>query len=156
MTPAQAIRLISRHGILLESADGPVPSLLALVRPHREKGNWWNQPGAKAFFILTRSVRASADVLVCRLIRGKITFVHRRLWPAIAHECRAIAAARLSQVKETHTSRGFHRVDSIPFERWLDSGIASKGARMSDTAARSKLAPWATLLYPRSSARRTK
>ena len=26
----------------------------------------------------------SGDVLVCKLVSGKVTFVHRRVWPALA------------------------------------------------------------------------
>src|SRR3989475_7011902 len=84
VTPRQALRFIAQHGVVLEAARGPVPSLLEAALGGRPRGSWWGHPRGKEFFWLTRAVRASREVLVCRLVSGKVTYVHRRLWPALA------------------------------------------------------------------------
>jgi hypothetical protein len=38
----------------------------------------------REIFRVLYAVSESPDVLVCRLVNGNITFVHRRLWPALA------------------------------------------------------------------------
>ena len=83
MTPNQAIEFVREHGVVLESGRGPVPSLAEAVAQGPLKGSWWSHPKSKEIFALTRSVRDNDDVLVCRVVGGKITFVHRRLWPAL-------------------------------------------------------------------------
>jgi hypothetical protein len=50
---------------------------------------------------VTRAVRDSDDVLVCRLIKGKITFVHRRLWPALVRAAGRLPSVRLRCVRST-------------------------------------------------------
>ncbi len=83
MTSRQALDFIRKHGIVLESARGPVPSLAEVVAGAPVGGTWWSHVKSNEIFGVTRAVRDSDDVLVCRLIQGKITFVHRRLWPAL-------------------------------------------------------------------------
>src|SRR2546422_8716987 len=80
MTSRQALAFIREHGIVLESARGPVPSLAEVTAGEPVRGSWWSHPKSHQIFAVTRAVRDSDDVLVCRLIKGKITFVHRRVW----------------------------------------------------------------------------
>lgn len=62
----------------------------------------------KEFFSLTRRVRRDSDVLVCRLVDDKITYVHRRLWPALLRLAPALGARRLAAIREVHTDTGAH------------------------------------------------
>jgi len=78
MTSRQALAFIRTHGVVLESAQGPVPSLAEVIAGELVRGSWWSHPKSHEIFAVTRAVRDSDDVLVCRLIKGKITFVHRR------------------------------------------------------------------------------
>jgi hypothetical protein len=63
---------------------------------------------------VTRAIRDSDDVLVCRLVKGKVTFVHRRMWPALVRVAGRLPSDRLSQVREVHTKSGRH-VTKITF-----------------------------------------
>ena len=83
MTGDEALRFIEQHGVVLEAARGPVPSLADAALGAERRGSWWGHPQGKAFFWLTRQVRTSKNILVCRLVDGKITYVHRRVWPAL-------------------------------------------------------------------------
>jgi hypothetical protein len=82
VTPAEALAFVCTHGLVLESGTGPVPSLAAAIAGEPIRGSWWAHARGREVFAITRAIRDSPDVLVCRLIDGKITYVHRRLWPA--------------------------------------------------------------------------
>jgi hypothetical protein len=79
MTRRQAIAFVRKHGVVLESARGRVPSLAEAVAGGPIKGSWRSHPKSHKIFALTQIVRDSNDVLVCRVVDGKVTFVHRRL-----------------------------------------------------------------------------
>ena len=83
MTAAQALAFIKRHGIVLESARGPVPSFAAKVAGEPIDGVWWSHPKGNEISLLSRVIRESPEVLVCRIVVGKVTYVHRHLWPAL-------------------------------------------------------------------------
>ena len=72
MTPKNAIAFVRSHGIVLEGARGPVPVLAEAVAGERIQGGWWGHPKGHDIFAATRAVRDSPDVLVCRLLGGKV------------------------------------------------------------------------------------
>jgi hypothetical protein len=80
VTSRQAAAFVRKHGVALEAAAGPVPSLAEAIAGGPIRGSWWARPRSHEIFELTRAVRDSEDVLVCRLVDGKITYIHRRLW----------------------------------------------------------------------------
>src|SRR5204863_3540029 len=83
MTTEQALAFIESHGVVLESSRGPVPNVAMAIAGEPIRGSWWGHPEGHAIYRLTRAVRAAPEVLVCRLVDGKVTYVHRRLWPAL-------------------------------------------------------------------------
>jgi hypothetical protein len=86
-------------------------------------------------FAVTRAVRESDDVLVCRLIKGKITFVHRRLWPALVRAAGRLPSVHLSQVQEVHTSSGRHVTKEVPFRDWVPSSAHAAARTLLEEAA---------------------
>jgi hypothetical protein len=85
MTAAQALAFVERHGIVLEAArHRTIPSLVEAVAGEPVRGSWWAHPAGKSIFALTRAVRESPQILVCRIVDGKISFAHARVWPALA------------------------------------------------------------------------
>ena len=137
MTPAQALAFVERHGIVLESTRrDAIPSLADAVAGETLSGNWWGHARGKQIFAASRVVRDAPDVLVCRLVDDKITFVHARLWPALVRLADRFAPARLARLREVHGADGRHRVEEIPYPGWLDDttvraahGIDEAGAR---------------------------
>ena len=119
MTPAQALAFVRRHGVVLESGTGSVPSLTAAIAGGPIRGSWWAHALRGEMFSLTRSVRDSPEVLVCRLVDGKVTFVHRRLWPALARAAQRFPRDRLARIREQHTASGAHRVVETPYPQWV-------------------------------------
>lgn len=139
MTPGQAIAFVRKHGIVLESANGPVPSLVQAILGGKIVGSWWAHPRGKEIFAVTRAVRESGQILVCRLISGKVTLVHQRLWPALVRCADRFRPDQVSQLVEEHTPSGRHASKSIPFPQWVPPQVASQASMLSEEAALSAL-----------------
>lgn len=77
---------------LLLDTDPKFPSVTGFVAGETEGGSWWAHPQAKQMYRLSCGLRDHPDVLLLKLVSGKLTFVHRPLWPAIL----AIGTARES------------------------------------------------------------
>jgi hypothetical protein len=142
MTSNQAIRFVKNHGIVLESARGSVPNLAETITGKRMRGSWWAHPKRQEIFLLTRAVRASEDILVCRVVRGKITYVHRRLWPALVRLAKQLDGTRLGRIREIHAPRGEHDVQTIPYPRRVPAEVKFLARNMSDKQAISSLGEW--------------
>ena len=144
LSPARAVAFVSRHGVVLESARGPVPSIAEAVAGSPIRGSWWRHPEGRAIFRVTRAVRDSTDILVCRLLGGRITCVHRRVWPAVVRLAAEIGPRRLDSIVEQHTESGAHRLVTIPFPEWVPKEAQAAAARLSDADARAQCEPWLT------------
>jgi len=142
MTVADALGFVERHGVVLESArHAKIPSLAEAIAGEPIRGSWWSNPNGKAIFRLTRAVRDADDVLVCRLVDDKITFAHRRVWPALVRLADRLKPLRLARISEVHGESGAHRVDEIPFPRWVPAETTAAAKRMNENEARAALAP---------------
>lgn len=69
-------------GLLLQQ-DLLLPSVVTSLAGEPVRGSWWKHPAAHQIFACLNEVADHPDVLTTRLVRGKITFVHRHLWPAV-------------------------------------------------------------------------
>src|SRR5687768_10256409 len=132
MTPRQALAFIRKHGVVLESARGPVPSLAEAIAGGPLRGSWWAHPKSREIFAVTRAIRESDDVLVCRLLEGKVTFVHRRLWPALVRAANRIPSSQIAQVREVHTRRGRHVTREVAYPDWVPSSILAAARVVSE------------------------
>ena len=132
----EALRFLDRHGVILESAQGPVPNLAAEVAGEPLRGNWWSHEKSEQIFLLTRQLRAAKEVLTCRLVNGKITYVHRRLWSALARLSDELAPEQIAAVEEVHTATGKHEVSEVSFLDWAPPEVFAAGRRLSRTEAR--------------------
>jgi hypothetical protein len=135
MAPKQAVAFVKDQGIVLESARGPVPSLAEAVAGEPIRGNWWAHPRANEIFLCSRAIRKSADVLVCRLVGGKVTYVHRRLWPALARLAARFRAEWLAAIQEVHTRSGRHEVRTTAFADWLSADVRRAAERLTEDEA---------------------
>ncbi len=144
MTPRQAASFVRKHGVVLESAGGPVPSLAAAIAGGEIRGSWWSHPRSHEIFELTQGVRSRDDILVCRLVNGKITFIHRRLWPALVGAAKRLPKERLAQVREVHSDSGRHVVTEVAYPRWVPAEVKAEASKLSEAEALSKLGDWVT------------
>jgi hypothetical protein len=150
MTPKQAIAFVRAKGVVLESGRGHVPSLAEAVAGEPIRGSWWAHPKGREIFRCTRAVRDSADVLVCRVVDGKVTYIHRRLWPAIVRLAKLFSAPRLAAIREVHSSSGKHKLEITPFPRWVPKHVIRAADSLTDSGAESQL----LVILPASRARK--
>ena len=144
MTPAEALAFVCTHGLVLESGTGPVPSLVAAIAGEPIRGSWWGHARGREIFAVTRAIRDSPDVLVCRLIDGKITYVHRRLWPALVRLSEQFPDTHLTQIREVHTASGKHLVEESRFPAWVSREVAAQASDLDEKSAFRQLGPWCT------------
>jgi hypothetical protein len=147
MTPKQALSFVKTHGVVLESARGLVPSLAEAVAGEPIRGSWWSHPKSNEIFLCSRAIRASPDVLVCRLVGGKVTYVHRRLWPALVRLAEHLNPARLAAIREVHTPSGKHKIETTPFPDWVPKKVIREAMRLTDEEA-ARLLPVASSAKP--------
>jgi hypothetical protein len=140
MTPTQALAFVEQHGIVLEAARrGAVPSLADAITGESLRGNWWSHPRRGEIFTLTRAVREAPHILTCRIVDGRVSFVHERLWPALARLALRFPHENLARLHEVHSARGTHRIETIPFPHWLPVHVATAAGRMDEAEARASL-----------------
>ena len=144
MTAAEAISFIQEHGVVLASAKGPVPRLAEAIVNEPIKGSWWAHPKSQQIFAILQAVADSQDVLVCRLVNGKVTFIHRRLWPALVRAAKRFPSARTAQIHEEHTASGRHVTREVPFPQWAPPEVREQAKAMSEEEALTALGSWAS------------
>ena len=142
MTAAEALAFIEEHGVVLVSARGSVPNLAEAIAGEPIKGSWWAHPKSRRIFAILEVVTESEEVLVCRLVKGKITLVHRRLWPALVRLAAHFAPERISKVKQEHTSSGRHVNKEVPFPLWVPPEVTKQARSLSEAAAIAALGEW--------------
>lgn len=139
MTPEGGLRFVERHGVVLEAARGPAPSLAVEVAGGPIRGSWWGHEKGHAIFAVCSRVRESPDVLVCKLVDGKVTFVHRRLWAALVRLADEIGPERLEEVRSVHTDSGKHVTVRRPFPEWVPDEVLRVAKTLSAEEARAAL-----------------
>ena len=75
-------RELKKWGLLLES-DPKLPSVCGIITGEPMKGSWWSHPLAQTIFQVNERLDDHADVIIVKLLAGKVTFVQRQFWPAL-------------------------------------------------------------------------
>ena len=78
----RALRQLEDIGLLLVSGS-EIPDLCSLVSGAKVRGSWWSSPYAHEIFAVSEFLSEHADVTLTKLVSGKVTFVHRSLWPKL-------------------------------------------------------------------------
>jgi hypothetical protein len=79
---AQARGALERIGLLLFS-DPALPSLVGLIVGEPLRQSWWGHPRGGLIYRAMNALDDDQAVLSTKLVAGKVTYVHERLWPAI-------------------------------------------------------------------------
>jgi hypothetical protein len=127
------------RGVVLQSAHGPVPNVAEMIAGGPIKGSWWGHPAGHEIYAELNSVMDSSDVVATRLIGGKVTLIHRRVWPAIVRLADRFPADRLASVVSEHTPSGAHRNVAVPFPDWVPEDAVVAGGRLSTEEAEAML-----------------
>jgi hypothetical protein len=142
-TVDEALSFIRERGVVLASGKGPAPRLTELISGEPIKGSWWAHPKSHQIFAVLQAVSESQEILTCRLINGKLTLIHRRLWPALVRAAGLFSAYQLAQVRQQHTPSGHHMSSEVPFPQWVPHDVVEAGQRLSVQEAREALGQWA-------------
>jgi hypothetical protein len=137
-----AIAFLERHGIVLERARGSVPCLVDAIVGTPVRGSWWAHPDAHRVFKILGEVQDSAEVLRCRLVDEKVTYAHRRVWPALVKLAQRIGRKRLDRHDQEHTASGAHRTVTTPFPKWVPAEVLARGKALSVEDALAIVAPF--------------
>jgi hypothetical protein len=145
MSPKQVLAFVERHGVVLQAARGSLPNLAETIAGGPIRGSWWGHPKGREIFLATQVVGESPDVLVCRLAHGKVTYVHRRLWPALVKLADRFRRDWLARVWNEHTPSGAHRARIEAFPRWVPPEVAKQAETLSTSEAEAMMAAWLSL-----------
>jgi hypothetical protein len=140
LTRQEALDFVEKHGVVLQAARGPVPSLAEFVAGGRIRGSWWGHPKGQEIFRLSEAVIDSGQVLVCKLVDGKVTFVHRRLWPALVRLSPRFKRAELARVWSEHTSSGAHVQKRVAYPKWVPPDVLRQAESLTEREAEIQLA----------------
>jgi len=132
------LAFVEKHGVVLASGRGPVPSVAEeIAGPIR--GSWWGHPKGRAIFAALLQIGESEDVLCFGLVDGRLTFVHRRLWPALARLAGELGRERLTAIRQEHTASGAHRNVETRFPKWVPAEVGAAAKRLGLAEARAQL-----------------
>ena len=148
MTAEEALAFVREHGVVLVSAKGAVPRLTEAIAGEPIKGSWWGHAKGRQIFAILQVVTQSKDILVCRLVDGKVTLVHRRLWPALVRLAERFPPDQVAQVRQEHTPYGHHVSREVPFPKWVPADVTTEAGRIDLQEALSALGSWATVSNP--------
>jgi hypothetical protein len=137
-TAEEALAFVRRHGVVLASAKGTAPRLTEAIAGEAIAGSWWAHPKSHHIF----SILDSDQVLVCRLVGGKITLVHRRLWPSLVRLAKCFTPEQLAQVREEHTPSGRHVSRLVPFPDWVPADVSAQAGAVEEQQALAALGAW--------------
>ena len=125
---------LRKHGLLLMQ-DKKIANVVALITGESLSTSWWSHPRSHEIFGALEKLGDDRDVLITRLIAGKVTYVHRRLWPsflAIATSSaewqkrglrakpstRELQERLLVAAEEVHTESGRHEMRTQTWQVW--------------------------------------
>ena len=75
-----------------------------------------------------------------RLVDGKVTYVHRRLWPALVRLAHRFRPDALAKVWSEHTPSGAHARRRIAYPEWVPAEVLGQAERISQEDAERQLA----------------
>ena len=125
---------LGRLGVLLET-DRAFPSITGIMVREPIKGSWWAHPMANEIYLLSQRLIQHPDTIFLKLLSGKTTYLHRRLWPELVaigtaqepwqlEALPASAKSMLAKVEE----RGSVRMDEL-------KGVRSVREKSADARA---------------------
>ena len=88
-TAQRVLETLVERGLLLEQ-DKQLPSVVTLLTGQSLRTSWWSHAKARLIFATLTELSRHPDVLFTKLLYGKVTLLHRRIWPSFL----AVASAR--------------------------------------------------------------
>ena len=118
-----AFTALKKYGLLLLN-DPALPNLCRLVAGERVRGSWWAHPRAQEIFQVYDALENHADVLILKLLSGKVTYIHRTLWPQIVAVGRAREPWQMNDLSAA-ARKLLAAVDKAPVEPGREKAAAA-------------------------------
>ena len=96
MDEVDLMAVLIDHGMVLESAKGPLPNLAELIAGEPIRGSWWGHPAGHEIFERLNELADSPDVVRTRLVNKRVTLIHRRVWAALVVVADQLPVERLA------------------------------------------------------------
>ena len=61
-------------------SDADFLNVANLITGERIRGSWWSHDNAQDIFVVSEMLEDHSDVMMVKLLSGKVTFVYRELW----------------------------------------------------------------------------
>jgi len=106
------------------------------------RGSWWGHPMSHEIYALLQKIDNSKAVLTCPLAGGRVTYVHRRLWPAFVRLSGRFPHHALDRIQQLHLPSGRHERRDIPFPEWVPESALASVRRLSDRSAATEIQIW--------------
>ena len=135
MNAEAALSFVRQQGMVLLSAKGAVPRLTEAIAGEAIKGSWWGHPKGRQIFAILRKLDESPEILVCRFLGGRVTYVHRRLWPAVVKLASHFHPDQLAQVRDEHTPSGKHVTQIVEYPKWVPPDILEEAKLLTTQEA---------------------
>jgi hypothetical protein len=136
VAPARSARRLAarleRDGILLEH-DARLPSATWIVVGEPVSGSWWAHPQANEIYDGLQPLHDVATRV--KLIVGKATLVHKRLWPALIAVGRCRQAWQLDRLKDSSADL-LRTVNGHRRPVWNDEAMPSLDSRTRQATVR--------------------
>ena len=78
----RVLDILSEKGLLLLQ-DKQLPNVVSIVTGETLRSSWWSHAKGQLIFNVLSELSEHGDVLFLKLLGGKVTLIHRRLWPAL-------------------------------------------------------------------------
>jgi len=128
---AETMAWVEEHGVVLQSARGPVPSVAQFIAGEPIRGSWWGHPAGKEIYKILNALDDSPDIVTTRLVSSKVTLIHSRVWHAIVRVADEIGVERLAAIHQEHTASGAHRSVEVDFPLWVPADVTQRAAKLS-------------------------
>jgi hypothetical protein len=114
-------RAIAEHGLLLLQ-DKTALDVVSMLAGEKLSTSWWGHAAGQKIFACLERLDDDPGVLATRLVAGKITYLHRRLWPAFL----AIAQSRASWQMNGLSAQASRMLESVKKAGLRATGPAAK------------------------------
>ncbi len=122
---------VEQHGVVLQSARGPVPNVAEFIAGEPIRGSWWGHSAGKKIYEILNELDGDDDIVAARLINAKITLLHARIWPAIVRVSDLLGTNRLAVIRQEHTEHGAHRTHEEPYPTWVPANAITTALQCS-------------------------
>ncbi|WP_026603625.1 hypothetical protein [Methylomonas sp. 11b] len=130
---------VKQEKIVLESARIGLPSVVGFIVGFDYKGSWWSLPKSSIIYNSLQTLREWDRILVCTLLKGKITFVYDDVWPYLIRLSNELPPDALSKIEEIHSVNGSHKKTTCEINCWASKELLDASNSISRTEAIDKL-----------------